>query len=334
MIAESILRAVNNPKPHMNFIKSATHERYESNWGNMDHTFYLIQKEGIKSWNPAFASLSKNHILLPKDKDPRTIGVSFDGVISQQKFGQYQALQPLAQHLNLPLISIEHTLPVPNWNKQRLAQLKGMRGSKNVFISDFSVKEWGWDTQDPSVIVIPHGVDASIFKDNSAKHNDGKITNVTNDYKNRNWCCGWDLYQNITKDLPTNPVGDTKGFSKPAKDIDHLVSIYQNASVFVNTSLISPIPTSLIEAMFCGCPIVSTATSAIPSYFKNEEHMWMSNNEHFLRERLIWCLENREEALKMAERGKQRAMEIFSLDKHLANFEELFLEVQGKGYYE
>jgi glycosyltransferase involved in cell wall biosynthesis len=92
------------------------------------------------------------------------------------------------------------------------------------------------------------------------------------------WCCGWDNYLKISTGLPVNPVGDTPGFSKPAKDINDLVSKYKKVSVFLNTSTISPIPMALLEAAACGCPIVTNATCEIPEIFTNGENCWMSTD--------------------------------------------------------
>ena len=52
--------------------------------------------------------------------------------------------------------------------------------------------------------------------------------------------------------------------STPAESVADLVNEYCSSKVFLNTSTVSPIPTTLLEAMSCGSAVVSTATCMIP----------------------------------------------------------------------
>lgn len=333
---QGILRAVNSDGKY-NILTFPTHEAYQSNWSEMPHTFYLYQGQGIKPWSNKYRQLPKNHVLLDGSQQQIKNDMQFDIVLSQNKFGQFQVAQRLAYELNLPLINIEHTLPVPEWTQKQRDGLKQMRGKLNIFISEFSIDAWGFDRNDPTVRVIRHGINTRTFTSansvGNTKRRDGKILTVVNDWINRDWCCGWSIYQRVTKDLPVNPVGDTPGFSKPADGIDDLVSKYQNASVFLNTSTISPVPTALLEAMSCGCPIVTTATCMIPEIIKDGVNGFISNDESYLREKLIWCLNNPEEAAVMGENARKTILEEMSLEKHCQKWMEVFKEVYGTGFW-
>ncbi|MFA5759037.1 MAG: glycosyltransferase family 4 protein [Clostridia bacterium] len=327
---ESIIRRVNEPNRVLNILTAPTHEAYQSNWAGLPYRFYLLQHKNFKPWNDTYRKLPNNHFLLDETDKQIQPDMRFDLVLSQNKFGQYQILAPIARQLNIPLISLEHTLPVPSWTqKQRMSVLQ-MRGDANVFISDYSIRQWGFDPTDPSVSVIKHGIMVDKFCAQGAEHNDGKILTVCNDYINRQWCCGWDIYCALDReDLhdKMNPIGDTPGFSQPAASTEELIQSYRNASVFLNTSTISPVPTALLEAMACGCPVVTTATCMIPEIVKDGINGFISNDTEYLYDKLVWCLHNPEEARAIGQKARETIVQEFNLINHVAAWHQLIRKV-------
>ena len=326
-IHESILRAVNNDNASYNFLTAPTHEAYQSNWSSMPHMFYMLQHQSFKSWNSDFRQIPKNHILLDSPLDFNT---KIDIVLSQNKFGQYGILKQHADNFNVPFISLEHTLPYPEWTKWQLADLRQMRGDVDVFISEYSVQQWGFELDDPKVKVIHHGIDTELFHP-SGSEKTGKILAVCNDYINRDWCCGWSIFQNVVlnNSLPFKILGATQGLSEPAKDVQDLVEHYQKSSVFFNTSTISPVPTSLMEAMSCGTPVLSTATCMIPEIIQNGENGFCSNDQDYLLDRLKWCLANPNEAQEIGRAGRETILKKFHLKTHINKWLNLFDSIYG-----
>ena len=62
-----------------------------------------------------------------------------------------------------------------------------------------------------------------------------------------------------------------------------MVEEYNKCSVYLNTTTLSPIPMSLLEAMSCGCAIVSTSTCMIPEVIDNGKNGYISNDEEELK---------------------------------------------------
>ncbi|TXT66106.1 MAG: hypothetical protein BAJALOKI3v1_50106 [Promethearchaeota archaeon] len=324
----NILRIINNTGKY-NILTGATHERYQSNWQTMPHRFYLMQHDRFKPWGFDQAPLPENHIFLPKGSSiPWDINI--DILLSQNKFGQYQNIKPMSDRFGLPFISLEHTLPVPTWNNKIRKSVRQMTGDVNVFISEYSVKQWGFEDVD-NVEVIHHGVDTEKFVPKDVEK-DGKICTIVNDYINRDIFCGWNIYKQVVIDnnLDANPWGNTPGFSQPTKDVDHLISILQNASVFFNTSTVSPIPTALLEAMSVGTPCVSTSTCMIPDIIEDGVNGFISNDPSELRSKLEWCLENEEESRKIGLNGRKTIEKMFSLDDHINKWNNLFARIAGR----
>ena len=322
------LRAIENDgvPDGCNILTGPTHEAYQTNMEALPYNFIMIQHENFKPWSFEQGPVPKNHTLLPGGNFPNYIDV--DIILSQNKFGQIQAFKPIADSLNIPVISLEHTWPHPSWTSKRLEALKSMRGDLNVFISEASANAWGWSTEDPSVRVLHHGVNTGKFRPDESVEKDGKVLTVVNDYINRSWAVGYDIYQRVIDGLPANPVGNTPGFSEPLGG-ENLVKAYQKASVFLNTSTHSPIPMSVLEAMSCGCCVVSTATCAIPEFIEHKVNGFCTNDEEEMKHWLKWSLDNPDEAREMGNKARESAETQFSLKKHLEQWVPIIQEAFG-----
>jgi len=261
---------------------------------------------------------------MPKNTIPN--GIDFDFILSQSKFGQFQVAKQIQKVFNLPIISLEHTLPINSWPNQQLEAFRQMNGDINVFISEYSYREWQMNGQ-----VVHHSIDTETFSPPLSEGiklpKQNHVLSVVNDYVNRDYCCNFKGWQRITNGLKTRLVGDTPGLSKPAASIEELVSEYQNAAVFLNTSTVSPVPISLLEAMSCGCAVVSTATCMIPEIIKNGINGFVSNDESELRgyiEKLLYDEKLREELGKNARKTIEQN---FSEEKFVNNWNKIFAKI-------
>ncbi len=323
----SILRAATRkPGDKLNILTCPTHEAYESNLCQTGHNFYAIWTKGIKRWNTSYRPLPSNYHILPDNIIPDHI--SFDLVLSQQKFGQFQTLKPIADSLHLPLVSIEHTLPMPSWSEEQLKSLYEMKGDLNLFISDFSMGKWGWTKGEADV--IHHGIDTDLFK--PGLNRQAIILSVVNDWIGRRVICGFDTWQRITKGLPVAVLGDTKGLSKPAASVEELSKTYQQSRIFLNTSLISPIPTALLEGMAAGCACVSTSNCMIPEIIEHGVNGFISNDERELRGYLELLLKDEGRAKELGEAARKTILEKFSLSSFVNKWDSYLREIANVVY--
>ena len=329
----SIIRSCKRDKNEpLNILTFCTHERYETGLVMTGHNFYAYRAEGIKDWNNNYGQIPDNYILLnPQLKENQIpTHIEFDLILSQNKFGQFQKAYPLAHEMHLPLVSLEHTLPMPQWSQQIRNQLKEMRGKINVFISEYSLGEWQWENRNDTTI-IHHMVDTDVFNPGEQfmcippyNIREEHILSVVNDWVNRCWCCNFQGWQRITKGLPVRVVGDTPGLSQPAPSIKALVNEYQQSLIFLNTSTISPVPTALLEAMACGCACVSTATCMIPEIIENGVNGFISNNEHELREYCKILLDDFDLTKNIGYNAVQTIKTKFNKERFLQQWNEVF----------
>ncbi len=323
LLGSIIRRATREPGARLNVLTFPTHEAAQTCWTTCNADYWLFQDgKHIKPWQNSYRRLPKNHHLLPPAGEQIRLpaDIDFDLVLSQNKFGQFQVAHQIARTFQIPLVSLEHTLPPPYAEPDYVPSMKALRGDINVFISEFSRAAWGWDESEASV--VHHGIDTNLFKP-GRKDRQERILSCVNDWANRDWCCGFKIWQRVAKDLPTHVVGDNPGLSEVAKSTFHLVQAYQDSRIFLNTSTVSPVPTALMEAMAAGCAVVTTATCMIPTIIDHGVNGFMSNDEGELRQYLKTLLDNPELCKKLGEGARQTILERFPLSKHVATWDAL-----------
>lgn len=320
------LRAINREKT-LNILTVPTHERFETGLAKTGHNFYAITSPHTKTWEEKYGKCPENYRVFDmKNGQNFPNHIEFDLAISQNKFGQYHLLAPIVNKFRIPLISLEHTLPVPQWDLNTRRQMIEMRGDVNVFISDYSVDMWGFNPNDSDVKVIRHAVDTELFKPlELARHN--RILTVANDFINRDWCLNFGQFTRVTQGLPVQIVGDTPGLSKPASSTEELVQFYNTARVYLNTAHISPIPTSLLEAMACGCACVSIRSAAIPEYIQDGQNGLLAGSDKEMRACLEFLLNNEKEAQRLGLAARQTILEKCTMSRFTQEWNDLFDKV-------
>lgn len=310
-----------------NILTACTHERYESSLAKTGNNFYAFFAEGFKpGWNAQYAEVPNNYIIFDKNKKENQIlnHLRFDMILSQNKFGQYQIFNQLQKQFHIPLISLEHTLPMPSWDKDMLKKVNDMRGDINIFISDYSIDRWNWERR-TDTYVINHALDTKLFCSGNQERKNHILT-VANDYIGRDWCLNFTQYKEVCLDnkLPVRPIGDTKDFSLPAKNTEDLVNEYQTSRIFLNTAHISPIPTSLLEAMSCGCAVVSCNTCAVPEYIEHGVNGFLANNNSEMLEYLHILLQDEKLATKLGKAARKTIQKKCSLDDFVSKWNKIF----------
>jgi hypothetical protein len=200
---------------------------------------------------------------------------------------------------------------------------QNMRGSINVFITEYSKLAWGIEGD-----VVYHSVDTDLFEppvDGRKK----QILTVAHDFKNRDYALNYSGWRRITAGLPTRVVGASEGISDGSQSVEGLVEEYQNSLIYINPSVLSPIPTSLLEAMACGCAIVSTKTCDLPSVIEHGVNGFMSNDELELRQYCEQLLADPALAQKMGEAARETIKQKFSEQRFVREWNTIFNKAMG-----
>lgn len=323
MINNSTKRLVhiaNRQKPEKyRILTFPTHERYESQLCKTGHDFYSFHLPDLKKWNKEQCQVPSNYYILPESQACEYL--NYDFILVQSKFWQFQVAQQINQFVHLPIICLEHTIPTPQTlSEEHVNMMRNMVGDINIFISEYSRKTWGINY---NTNVIHHGLDTNTFKPLNINKEPHVLT-VANDFKNRDYCLNYSGWSRITKDLKTRLIGENSEDYGPAKSIENLVEEYNKCYVYFNSSTLSPIPMSLLEAMSCGCAVVSTATCMIPDIIKNGINGYISNDENELRSYIDILLNDENKRLEIGNNARQTILEMFSEEKFIKNWQEVF----------
>jgi hypothetical protein len=311
----SIIDKANRNKTKYNILTFNAHERYQTQLAKTGHNFYSFNHEEGKDWYEGHGKMPENCYQLGRNNIPNIV---FDMILSHSKFGQYQIAQKINDTLQIPLISLEHTLPIPQWPQETLSQFLSMKGDYNIFITNYSKGKWGMDGD-----VIEHSVDTNLFKpDHDADRS--KILTVAHDFIKRDYALNYQGWERITKGLDRVVVGETEGLSSQSESVEDLVKSYQNALVYINPSVLSPVPTSMLEAMSCGCAIVTTETCEIPNFIEHGVNGFISNNEEDLRSYCEQLLEDKPLAAKMGAEARKTIEEKFSEQEFITKWNNVF----------
>jgi hypothetical protein len=321
---QNIIDRTNRPKKEvLNILTFNTHERYQSQLAKTGHNFYAFMHDGAKEWFPGHGNRPDNYYVLPKNTVPT---IDFDLILSQSKFGQYQIATQINNVLKLPIVSLEHTLPIPNWPIAQLDAMRKMVGDVNVFISDYSAKQWNINAP---YVVIKHSIDSEKYKPDPEIIRLPQVLSVVHDFINRDYCCNYSGWKRVTQGLKTKVVGDTPGLSRQSASEEELVKEYQRSQIFLNTSTISPIPTALLEAMSCGCAVVTTATCMIPEIIENGKNGFLSNDESELRSYIELLLIDSDLREELGKNARQTILDKFSESAFVQNWNQVFEHAYG-----
>lgn len=300
-----------------NILTFNTHERYQTMQCLTGHDFYAFNFDGGKDWFTEHAPMPHNYYQLPKNS--LFGGITFDFILAHSKFGQLQKAYEINQHLQIPIICVEHTLPLQNWPQSQLEQFQNFYGDVNVFITQYSKDQWNINA--PGEVVY-HGVDTDLFKPASG-YRSGVLT-VAHDFINRDYALNYQGWERITQGLDRKVIGATEGLSEAAADINELVKAYQQARVYINPSVLSPVPTSMLEAMACGCPVVSMDNCAIPEFVEHGVNGYLSNDEEELRLWIKHLFDNPKVADEMGQAARETVLKKCSKDRFTSEWNNIF----------
>lgn len=330
------IRSLTRKEPNkLNILTFATHERYEENLCRTGHNFYSL-KYG-KEWDTTYAPVPENyHIIdsLPQHVDIdlvlshtscNRLQVAHD-ILTETKGMAGQSPVPILRHCHiLPDIRFDVEAQIQNYNSLPIKY--------NSFISNYNKTQWK-----SSGYVVEHGVDTEFWNQGWGANNTSRelyCLSVVNEFPSRDWCCGFNLWKEVASS-PIAPyrvvgkcTGEHAGFSQPAQSREHLRDIYQTAAVFLNTSIHSPVPTVMMEAMACGCPVVTTGTCMIPEIIEHGVNGIIADNASDMK---FWCrelLDKPELARKIGEAGRKTIEQRYNLKRFTEKWNNVFKSVIG-----
>jgi glycosyltransferase involved in cell wall biosynthesis len=302
-----------------------THEGYQSLLDKTGHEFYMLTGPNLKGWDYHTRPLPPNHYLIKTPWNETKVFEDIDFVLVQSRDFQFDIGNSIAQQHQIPVIQIDHTQPPKNANNKQISQLSKRSNQHHVYITNFSKNSWN----DPNGMVIPHGIDTNVFKPSSRVFAERFPAGMSlvNQFASRDIFCGWEIWKQLASQCPIQLFGENPGISNSLNNVDQLCEAFNNYRCFVNTSQWSPVPLSLLEAMACGLPVVTTSKQEIPNIIQNAYNGYISNDLDILRDMIHYLINNPEKAEEMGKNARQTIIEHFSIERFVENWNNLFDKV-------
>ncbi len=194
--------------------------------------------------------------------------------------------------------------------------------------------EWGFQNSR----TIWHGFDPSEF---SPGHycNDGVLVMQHAALLNRPHYNGLFVYEDVKQSLNGRVALDCLHAPDPSElykfDTNNwAVAKYQNYvremgkySVYLNTTIRSPMPRSRGEAMMAGLISVSLQNHDVDMFIKNGINGFYANSSEELAEQIIWLSEHPLAREKIARESRNTAMNIFNQDRYLSIWNQLLSNI-------
>lgn len=324
---QSVLRAAKRKQgDKLRILTLQSRAAYDHNIAKTGHEFISISVPGHKmSERFAFPAnfrklpISNNQVELP-------LGLDFDLIIAHDRDTQFKLMKELSTQYQLPMIVVEHNIPPKHWTSNTLLPIKYRSGDINVFTTECQPRLWGY-TESDKYIVNTLGVDTSVFTSTGATK-DAHILWQGDYIQHNQEVCGLGLMRFITGfPMPLvrmRIIGDNEGVSKSPPSIEELIRCYNEATLFLNTAPNDPLPSNVLEAMSCGCPVVSIATGDISKLISNGHNGFVSNDPEELKQGCIELLGNPELAHKMGCEARMTIKKKFGLARFIDSWETIF----------
>jgi glycosyltransferase involved in cell wall biosynthesis len=337
-VIESLLEKINTKKKDKyNILTFSTHEGYQTLLDKTGHNFLLFEENGLKEWNTEFRPVPKNHTIA---KDVKYYDMEdIDFILSQERFGQLQKSINISTQYRIPIVHLEHIEPQDRWPEEQFEQMKKLKPDFNIFITEHNAKSWGCE----NAKVIPHGIDTETFKGWEPSES-LDVVYIVNRLKERDYFCGYEFWLEVKKkceeiipNINFKLIGDNPGMSSPISNTEELVKELRSCCCYVNTSQLSPIPMSLLEAMSCGCPVVSTAKQEIPKVINNKNG-YITNDTTEFAEKVCEIVKDKQIAKDYGKNARETIIEKMSVEKFCDEWNSIFDEAYkmriGRSGYE
>jgi glycosyltransferase involved in cell wall biosynthesis len=127
--------------------------------------------------------------------------------------------------------------------------------------------------------------------------------------------------RNILEDLAWSNGVAGNVISGGLKDYENIPDVLNNGAIFVSSSLYESENMSVIEAAFCGLPVVSTAVGAAPEI---TEHLAAPSDFETLAKKIIYVIENYPVERQKALNKRASLVEKYSLKTAVQSFIDLY----------
>jgi glycosyltransferase involved in cell wall biosynthesis len=304
------------------------HGSYLYYLSHVHHDFYLpVKPDRLNPYGgrtPSYPWPANIHEV-PADEVHRR---SFDCILYQSHanylLDQHELLSEEQRHL--PRIFLEHDPP-----RQHPTDTRHPVDDKDVLLVHCThFNNLMWDSGHTPTRVIDHGVIVPEDVLHTGERQRGIV--VMNNIKPRGRRLGWDVFQRVRAEVPLDYVGmgweDAAGIGEvPHRNLARFCAPYR---FFFNPIRYTSLGLSILEAMMIGMPIIGLATTELVTVIQNGVSGHVATDVCELIDVMQDLLRDPAEARRLGEGARRMALERFTIERFVRDWEETFALVVGR----
>ncbi len=263
-IRNIIRGAIKKRGDKLNILCAGMDGYFETLLAKTGHNIYVIPVNSKYAWNTNLPPRGKNCIILGQ-ADDIPIDLDLDLVICNDRLTQYELCAQLTHGLHVPMIVVEHFLPL-GLKPQDIKQARAAQPSATfVTTSPIVDKYWGGDSE-----IIGYGAEVPSYK----VEKEGFVL-VVGEFRGQET----QIIGKLIQELPNiKLVGNNPPVSRPPSAESELEVLYARAGIYLNLATDGRIPPQLIKAMANGCVIVSNNTPALTGILEDEKNCLIASS--------------------------------------------------------
>jgi len=309
----------------LNILTWHIHGSYLNTLARIEHNWYLPIKpgrpEGYGGRGPTFDL--PDYVCEVPAEQVRDLKLDLIIYQSPKNYVEDQFELLTSEQRRLPKIYLEHNTPKPS-----AVDARHPVDDPNVLLVHVThYNRLMWDNGRTPTVVIEH----SVAIDPSIRYRGKRESGITvvNGMQKRPRIAGYDILLHTRQKIPLDCLGigtETIGGlgDIPYRNLHHLLADYR---FLFSPMRYTSLPLAVIEAMTIGMPIVSLATTELPTVILHGETGYVSCDIDTLIEQMRFLLSDYEEASRMGRNARALAQQRFGLDRFINDWNRAFVLV-------
>lgn len=299
----------------MNILTFAVHEGWETCWAKTGHNFFVMNSDERPSGFKTSERQKPNNInSISSDEAFRMCENDKIDILVIHTPNTQRLLGHKFYKFGLPIIEMQHCKPHPAWNSDIIRKIKD---------SSYA---------DISVFICGHTVDDSLYKYSYTGDNE-YILSVGYDFIGRKEILGYDLWRQIIRGFKNIHLGDENvenGVISNAKDMATVY--YPQSRLYLNTSVNSTLPTSMLEAMATGLPVITVANDLYYDIFSDGISAMLFDDPFDAREQISELMNDLDKAKEIGAGGYKVFMDNYETKYFVNNWNHIFSLFSGNSH--
>lgn len=311
-----------------NILTFSVHEGWETNLCKTGHNFYAIKSpERSQGWKVSEREIPDNYYQISNEEAQDKLSKGEINIfLYHTPFEQRKIATHMKGKYNVPIIEMNHCLPILSWGIDFVSKLKvNSRADLNVFTNEEQRNMWMYN--DINTYICGHTVNKDVYV-NEYTGELRNIISVAYDFLGRKDILGYDDWEVVANKFPVLHFGDEK-IGKVATDYQMSKEYIINRA-FLNTAYRSTLPTSMLEAMSCGMPVITCKNGINENLFTDGLNGFVYEDVFDLLDKVEFVLKNQDKAIEIGKNGNELFKEKFNEDIFINNWNNIFNIAKGK----